>query len=119
MIVGSNFAYAHVPKTGGDATAVYLRALVPCAFDLPFEARKHDPFWERSECYAKQHRLCGIRRLPDWTWSMMHELSAHMDRIGAGDRQPRQRPVRAVDALGRPQPAARQSSGARHSLDPM
>lgn len=78
MIIGRDFAYGHLPKTGGDAAAVYLRQLVPgCACDPPTRPRKHDPFFLRGESHSKSYFLLGIRRLPEWTWSLMHELNAH------------------------------------------
>lgn len=78
MIIGANFAYGHLPKTGGDAAAVYLRALVPgCRADAPNDPRKHATFWTRSESHGKRFYLMGIRQLAEWTWSLMHEINAH------------------------------------------
>jgi len=82
MITGRNFTYAHLPKVGGDAAVVYFLALTKCSADPFYKASKHDPYWERIESYAKEHLVCGIRRLPDWTWSFMYELTHHMRRVG-------------------------------------
>lgn len=77
MIVGKNFAYGHLPKTGGDAAIVYFNALTECICDPPTDPRKHDSFWRRKEVSEKEYLLLGIRELPYWTWSLMHELWYH------------------------------------------
>ncbi len=78
MMIGTNWAYGHIPKTAGDATAVYLPLLAPgCQQDSTTDPRKHDPFRLRDESHGKQFYLLGIRRLPEWTWSLMHEFNVH------------------------------------------
>lgn len=78
MITGPDWAYAHLPKTGGDAVARYLTTLIPGSVsDDLASPRKHDPFWIRHESHDKQFFLLGIRQLPDWTWSLMHEFNTH------------------------------------------
>jgi hypothetical protein len=75
MIIGRNFAYAHLPKTGGDSAAIYFSALTDCAFDHHSHPRKHDSFFWRKDSVGKEYLLVGIRALPTWTWSWMNEIS--------------------------------------------
>lgn len=78
MIIHTNWAFGHLPKTGGDAAAAYLAALIPsCQRDDPSSPHKHDPFWVRSESHGKTYYLLGLRRLEAWTWSLMHEFNSH------------------------------------------
>jgi len=80
MIIGERFAYAHVPKTGGDAAYVYFRHLTECSHGTPdMPQHKHSSFWWRFDCFGKEFMLCGIRRLPEWTWSCMNEFQTQKE----------------------------------------
>jgi len=74
MIIGDSFAYAHLPRTGGDAATIYFPALTECKFDAVTDGFKHGSFWFKRESHPKLHKLCGIRRLPEWTRSLMTPL---------------------------------------------
>lgn len=76
MIVGTDWVFAHLPKTGGDAATRYLAEIAPSAKrDDTSTPRKHQPFSARPAAMEKRWKLLGIRRLPMWTWSLMHEFN--------------------------------------------
>jgi hypothetical protein len=93
MIVSQRFVWAHIPKTGGDATATMI-AQVPRLVVLADHLRdnaKHLPFSERRGSIEGKLLVANIRRLPDWALSH----ACHVERFGAfPDYQPRgpQRP---------------------------
>lgn len=79
MVIGRRFAWAHLPKTGGDATHAMLSAvpgLVVFA-DSPEAEDKHTPFFAREEQVAGKLLVMNIRRLPAWTLSAAHHRADH------------------------------------------
>jgi hypothetical protein len=96
MVIGERFAWAHLPKTGGDTT----RALF-CLFpglvhhaDPSDTNDKHATFSERSEAVAGKTLAMNFRRLPAWVLSRAH----HVAREGLWpDYRPQ--PIRSARAL--------------------
>ena len=95
MVVSHRFVWAHLPKTGGDATAEMLQR-VPRLIVLADPARdnaKHLPFAWRAGSIAGKLLVANIRRLPAWAFS----LARHAERFGAfPDYAPTPRPPEAV-----------------------
>jgi hypothetical protein len=78
-VIGERFAWAHLPKTGGDATAAMLNAvpgLVQFA-DPPDSPDKHLPFFAREDLLGDRLLVMNIRRLPAWALSAAHHKAAH------------------------------------------
>ena len=74
MVIGEHFAWAHLPKTGGDATCLMFGAvpgLVRFADPLDSNA-KHEAFFVREAEVAGKLRVMNIRRLPSWLLSGAH-----------------------------------------------
>jgi hypothetical protein len=81
MIVSERFVWAHIPKTGGDATAMMIQRvprLVVLADPLGDNA-KHLPFDQRQESIAGKLLVANIRRLPSWAVS----YARHVERFGS------------------------------------
>lgn len=79
VVIAEPFVWAHLPKTGGDATREMLCAvpgLVRFA-DPPDSNDKHMPFFGREQEIAGKQRVMNIRRLPAWTLSGAHHKSVH------------------------------------------
>jgi hypothetical protein len=79
LVIGDRFAWAHLPKTGGDATFQMLAAvpgLVRFA-DPPDSNDKHLPFFARESEVAGKLLVMNIRRLPAWILSGAHHKAAH------------------------------------------
>jgi hypothetical protein len=79
VVIGDRFAWAHLPKTGGDATQEMLAAvpgLVRFA-DPPASNDKHLPFFAREQEVAGKLLVMNIRRLPAWVLSGAHHKAAH------------------------------------------
>jgi hypothetical protein len=79
VVIGERFAWAHLPKTGGDATALMLAAvpgLVRFA-DAVDSNDKHLPFFAREAEVAGKLLVMNIRRLPHWALSAAHHQAAH------------------------------------------
>jgi hypothetical protein len=79
MVIGERFAWAHLPKTAGDATHAMLSAvpgLVQFA-DPPGSNDKHLPFFAREQEIAGRLLVMNIRRLPAWALSAAHHRAAH------------------------------------------
>jgi hypothetical protein len=79
VVIGDQFAWAHLPKTGGDATCEMLQAvpgLVRFA-DPPDSNDKHMPFFGREDEITGKLLVMNIRRLPAWTLSGAHHRAAH------------------------------------------
>jgi hypothetical protein len=79
LVITDRFAWAHLPKTGGDATSLMLRSvrgLVRFA-DTPDSEDKHLPFFARESEIAGRLLVMNIRRLPEWALSGAHHKSAH------------------------------------------
>ena len=78
-MLGERFAWAHLPKAGGDATRAMLCAvpgLVQFA-DPPDSNDKHMPFFGREREIAGKLLVMNIRRLPAWALSGAHHRAAH------------------------------------------
>lgn len=78
-MIGERFAWAHLPKTAGDATAAMLNAvpgLVEFA-DPPDSPDKHLPFFAREGLLGDRLLVMNIRRLPAWALSGAHHKAAH------------------------------------------
>jgi hypothetical protein len=79
LVIGDRFAWAHLPKTAGDATQLMLSAvpgLVRFA-DPPDSNDKHLPFFARESEVAGKLLVMNIRRLPAWTLSGAHHKARH------------------------------------------
>jgi hypothetical protein len=79
VVITERLAWAHLPKTGGDATHEMLCSipgLVEFA-DPPDSNDKHMPFFGREDEIAGRLRVMNIRRLPGWTLSGAHHRAAH------------------------------------------
>jgi hypothetical protein len=79
MVVSERFVWAHIPKTGGDATATMIQQvprLVVTAHHLADHA-KHMPLRECSDVAGKV-LVANTRRLPEWAVSYMR----HRARFG-------------------------------------
>jgi hypothetical protein len=79
MVIGRRFAWAHLPKTAGDATCSMLVAvpgLVQFA-DRPDSNDKHIPFFGREAEVAGKLLAMNIRRLPAWALSGAQHKARH------------------------------------------
>jgi hypothetical protein len=105
MVVGRDFAWAHLPKTGGDATWALFR----CVPDLvvrahsPDDPAKHRTFVE--EGVAELRLVLNLRRLPSLALSYVHH-ARNYGIPGAFPRGYRMTPAEAV-AFDRPERALR------------
>jgi hypothetical protein len=79
VIIGRRFAWAHLPKTGGDATYRMLTGVPGLATfaDPPDSNDKHMPFFGRGTEIAGKLLVMNIRRLPAWALSAAHHQAAH------------------------------------------
>jgi hypothetical protein len=79
MVIGERFAWAHLPKTGGDATRRMLLSVPGLAsFGDPADSNdKHLPFFAREREIEGKLLVMNIRRLPAWTLSAAHHRAAH------------------------------------------
>lgn len=79
MVITGAFAWAHLPKTGGDATYRMLLAVPGLVqFADPLESDdKHLPFFAREDRIAGRLRVMNIRRLPAWALSGAQHRAAH------------------------------------------
>jgi hypothetical protein len=78
VIIGKTFAWGHIPKTGGDATAA-LVGLFPDLIDSSDPAdsnEKHSLFRDREEEIDGKLLVLNIRRLPSWLLSRAHHAAA-------------------------------------------
>jgi hypothetical protein len=80
MVVSERFVWAHIPKTGGDATATMLRQVprLIVAQDELDDHAKHGPLERRAEAIAGKALVANTRRLPAWAYSYMR----HRERFG-------------------------------------
>jgi hypothetical protein len=77
MVIGERFAWAHLPKTGGDTTLA-LFCLFPGLVhhaDPSDTNDKHATFSERSEAVAGKTLAMNFRRLPAWVLSRAHHVA--------------------------------------------
>lgn len=79
MVIGRDFAWAHLPKTAGDATHRMLCAVPGLVLfaDPPESNDKHLPFFARESEVAGRLLVMNIRRLPAWILSAAHHRAAH------------------------------------------
>jgi hypothetical protein len=79
MVIGQRFAWAHLPKTGGDATRAMLCAIPGLVrFADPAESNdKHMPFFGREEEVAGKLLAMNIRRLSHWAVSGAQHRARH------------------------------------------
>lgn len=79
MVIGERFAWAHLAKTGGDATALMFAAVPGLTnFIDPSDSNdKHLPFFAREREVAGKLLVMNIRRLPAWTLSGAHHKAAN------------------------------------------
>jgi hypothetical protein len=79
VVIGERFAWAHLPKTAGDATWCILRD-VPglVTFADPLDSNdKHLPFFARAQEVSGKLLAMNIRRLPAWMLSAAHHRARH------------------------------------------
>jgi hypothetical protein len=79
VVIGRKFAWAHLPKTAGDATYSMFAAvpgLVTFADRLDSND-KHLPFFAREAEVEGKLLVMNIRRLPAWTLSAAHHRATH------------------------------------------
>jgi hypothetical protein len=71
VVIGRRFAWAHLPKTGGDATCTMLLAVPGLVqFADPLDSNdKHMPFFGREQEVTGKLLAMNIRRLPAWALS--------------------------------------------------
>jgi hypothetical protein len=100
MIVGEDFAWGHMGKTGGDATYI----LFQCLPDLivrahpPEDPEKHKSFREAGETDKKL--VLNMRRLPGLVLSYVH----HARRYGLGTDFPKGTVITPAEAVFFPRP---------------
>jgi hypothetical protein len=79
MVIAKQFAWVHIPKTGGDITAAYFRLFedeLGLSIDPIDTSRKHATFAQRGvDCATR--RVANIRRLP----SLFLSHIIHMQRV--------------------------------------
>jgi hypothetical protein len=79
MVVGERFAWAHLPKTAGMATARFFK-LFPelVVFADPDDTNdQHTPFSERREQLQGKVLAMNFRRLPVWVLSRAQHVARH------------------------------------------
>jgi hypothetical protein len=79
MVIGRRFAWAHLPKTAGDATRAMFCA-VPGLIEFadPVDSNdKHMPFFGREDEVAGRLLVMNIRRLPSWAVSGAQHKARH------------------------------------------
>jgi hypothetical protein len=79
VVIGRHFAWAHLPKTAGDATYCMLASvpgLVQFADRLDSND-KHLPFFARESELSGKLLAMNIRRLPAWALSGAQHKAAH------------------------------------------
>jgi hypothetical protein len=79
MVIGRRFAWAHLPKTAGDATALMFGAIPGLvSFADPLDSNdKHLPFFAREDEVRDRLLVMNIRRLPAWTLSAAQHRARH------------------------------------------
>jgi hypothetical protein len=79
MVIAERFAWAHLPKAGGDAaTKMFLAVPGLVQFcDPPDSNDKHLPFFAREDEVADRLLVVNFRRLPTWQLSAAHHRARH------------------------------------------
>jgi hypothetical protein len=77
MVIGATFAWGHLPKTGGDATAALFRLFPDLVqFEDPTDSDdKHALFRDRPKQIAGKRLILNFRRLPAWVLSRAHQIN--------------------------------------------
>jgi hypothetical protein len=77
MVIGEQFAWVHLPKTGGSATleAFNLFPELIVSADLEDSNAKHTLFAEREDAVRGKRLAMNIRRLPLWVLSRAHHVA--------------------------------------------
>jgi hypothetical protein len=71
VVIGTEFAWAHLPKTGGDATAQLFDLFPEVVVHAdPVTHEKHARFAERADEVGDRRRVLNFRRLPSWMLSV-------------------------------------------------
>ncbi len=98
MVIGRRFAWAHLPKTAGDATCSMLLAAPGLVqFSDPLDSNdKHLPFFAREAEVSGKLLAMNIRRLPAW----MLSAAQHRARHGVHPEY-RPLPLQSADELSR------------------
>jgi hypothetical protein len=78
-VIGEQFAWAHLPKTAGTATAAMFGVFddLLISIDSPEGADAHITFRERERQIAGKRLVMNIRRLPAWVASRANYVSRH------------------------------------------
>jgi hypothetical protein len=77
MVIGKDFAWSHLPKTGGDATLAMFH-MVPDLIEFADEDDsndKHAHFHSRAQQVRGKILVMNIRRLPAWVLSRAQHVS--------------------------------------------
>jgi hypothetical protein len=77
VVIGKSFAWAHMPKTGGDATLAMFE-LFPDLVEFADSAdndEKHAGFRARAKMIRGRLLVMNFRRLPSWVLSRAHHVS--------------------------------------------
>jgi hypothetical protein len=79
MVIGRGFAWAHLPKTAGDATMAMFQAVPGLVqFADPADSNdKHMPFFGREREVAGRLLVMNLRRLPAWAFSGAQHKARH------------------------------------------
>jgi hypothetical protein len=77
MVIGKEFAWAHLPKTGGDTTRTLFESFPGLVqFADPGDANaKHVTFHERMDVVRGKLLAMNVRRLPAWVLSRAHHVA--------------------------------------------
>jgi hypothetical protein len=77
MVIGERFAWAHLPKTGGVATAACFRVFPELIVlgDFEEDNAKHALFSEREEMVRGRTLAMNLRRLPFWVLSRAQHVA--------------------------------------------
>lgn len=77
MVIGADFAWAHLPKTGGDATLAMFKVFPDLVeFADPDDSNdKHAQFGARAQMIRGKVLAMNFRRLPSWVLSRAQHVS--------------------------------------------
>ncbi len=77
MVIGEGYAWAHLPKTGGDATLAMFRLFPDLVeFADPEDTNdKHAQFHSRARLIRGKLLVMNFRRLPSWVLSRAQHVS--------------------------------------------
>lgn len=79
MVIGHRFAWAHLPKAAGTATAAMFAIFqdLVVSIDSPEDVDAHVTFADRAEEVAGKRLVLNFRRLPSWVLSRAWYVSLH------------------------------------------